>query len=376
MISNAGGQVQYWAQYGLTAAYGAETAHATLSVAQNAPTPVTVEITGLNRATKYHYRLCASDSQQNGGPGCGADRTFTTQSFACGETVTKSVRLTADVFCTDTAGLVLGADGIDINLAGFDLSTLIGSGGGVAAISNDGFDGVTIRNGSLIGAMQLTGASGNVIRDVDAQGAGDVVHIEGGSGNEIRSSRLFARGSGVAANGSDDLVVANTHITSLIGAGISAHGDGARILRNELEATNSVVSSGISLTGSNDRVVDNRITGPWLAGGLVLLGGADNVIAENHVSDTGDPAFNMDARFGDGIFVGAFTAGTLLRNNLAENNTDDGIQVQASDARLRDNTAFNNGDFGIDAAAGVTDLGGNSASGNGNPVQCRNVFCQ
>jgi parallel beta-helix repeat protein len=270
----------------------------------------------------------------------------------------------------------VGADGIDINLAGFDLSTLIGSGGGVAAIRNDGFDGVTIRNGSLIGAMQLTGASGNVIRDVDAQGAGDVVHIEGGSGNEIRSSRLFARGSGVAANGSDDLVVANTHITSLIGAGISAHGDGARILRNELEATNSVVSSGISLTGSNDRVVDNRITGPWLAGGLVLLGGADNVIAENHVSDTGDPAFNMDARFGDGIFVGAFTAGTLLRNNLAENNTDDGIQVQASDARLRDNTAFNNGDFGIDAAAGVTDLGGNSASGNGNPVQCRNVFCQ
>jgi large repetitive protein len=222
----------------------------------------------------------------------------------------------------------------------------------------------------------LTGASGNVIRDVDAQGAADVVHIEGGSGNEIRSSRLFARGSGVAANGSDDLVVANTHITSVIGAGISAHGDGARILRNELEATNSVVSSGISLTGSNDRVVDNRITGPWLAGGLVLLGGADNVIAENHVSDTGDPAFNMDARFGDGIFVGAFTAGTLLRNNLAENNTDDGIQVQASDARLRDNTAFNNGDFGIDAAAGVTDLGGNSASGNGNPVQCRNVFCQ
>jgi parallel beta-helix repeat protein len=375
VISDTGGQVQYWAQYGLTTAYGAETARATVNVLQNTPTPVTVEIAALTRSTKYHYRLCASDSPPKGEPGCGADRTFTTQSFACGETVTRSVRLTSDVFCSDTKGLAVGADGIDINLAGFELSTPFGSGGGSDAITNDGFDDVTIRNGSLTGATRLTGASGNLIRDVDAEGGGDVIHIEGGTGNEVRSSRIFARGSGVAANDSDDLVVADTDVTVALGAGISVQGNGTRILNNELAVTNRVFTSAVSLTGSNGRIVDNRITGPWLTGGLVLLGGADNVIAENEVSDTGDPTFDDDARFGDGIFVGAFTAGTLLRNNLLEKNADDGIQVQASDARLRDNTARTNGDFGIDAAAGVTDRGGNSATGNGNPLQCLNVFC-
>jgi hypothetical protein len=63
------------------------------------------------------------------------------------------------------------------------------------------------------------------------------------------------------------------------------------------------------------------------------------------------------------------------RPNLVHDNTGDGIEVQATNARLRDNSATVNGDFGIDAAAGVTDLGGNFASGNGNPLQCRNVFC-
>jgi parallel beta-helix repeat protein len=99
------------------------------------------------------------------------------------------------------------------------------------------------------------------------------------------------------------------------------------------------------------------------------------VIAENEVSGASDEFTPPGDRFGDGIFVGGFTAGTLLRNNLARDNADDGIQVLSPAARLRDNLATDNGDFGIDAAAGVTDLGGNGASGNGNPLQCRNVFC-
>jgi parallel beta-helix repeat protein len=376
VISDTGGQVEYWAQYGLTTAYGAETAHSTVTVGQNVPTSVAVEIGGLARSMKYHYRLCASDSQQKGGPGCGADRTFTTQSFACGETVTTSVRLTGSVFCADTAVLVVGANGIDINLAGYELSTPFGVGGGSAVIVNDGFDDVTIRNGSLFGATLLTGASRNLIRGVEATGGGDVIHIEGGASNAIRSSILLGRGSAITVVDSDDLVISGNRATSAIGTGIQVQGDGARIANNELPLANSVFASGIALRGSDGRVVGNRITGPWLAGGLVLVAGADNVIAENEVSDTGEEEFAMDAQFGDGIFVRAFTAGTLLRNNFVQRNTGDGIQVQASSARLRDNTAVENGDFGIDAAAGVTDQGGNTAFGNGNPLQCRNVLCQ
>jgi parallel beta-helix repeat protein len=77
----------------------------------------------------------------------------------------------------------------------------------------------------------------------------------------------------------------------------------------------------------------------------------------------------------DGIFIGAFTAGTVLRDNYAHDNDDDGFDIRGVDTRLEDNRADDNGDFGIDAVAGVTDLGGNTATGNGNPLQCRNVFC-
>jgi parallel beta-helix repeat protein len=78
---------------------------------------------------------------------------------------------------------------------------------------------------------------------------------------------------------------------------------------------------------------------------------------------------------GDGIIVRAEAVGTRLRDNVANSNSDDGIDVRSATTRLRDNHADDNGDFGIDAVVGVVDLGGNTASGNGNPLQCRNVFC-
>lgn len=378
VVSNVAGDVEYWAQFGPTTSYGSETGHLTVPVEPGIAQNVVLEIGGLARSTTYHYRVCASDSQQTGGSGCGVDRTFTTQSFACGESVTASVRLTGRVFCAEvTPGLVVGANGIDINLAGHSLETLVGSGGGFTAISNTGgHDDVTIRNGTLVGATRLIGASRNLVRDVEAFGGSDVIYIEGGSGNEVRANQLRARGSSIAGVDTNDLVVANNSASGGLSAGIRVTGARARIVRNDLPFSGGGIVAGIELFGNDGRIVDNRVTGPWPAGGIVLRAGANNVIAENEVSDAGNenvpPFFDQG---NDGIFVGAFTAGTLLRDNLVQRNVGDGIEVQASNARLGDNRAFDNGDFGIDAAAGVTDLGGNVASGNGNPLQCRNVFC-
>jgi parallel beta-helix repeat protein len=280
------------------------------------------------------------------------------------------------VFCADSVGLVVGANGLDINLAGHEIGTPFGSGGGSAAIVNTGgYDDVTIRNGSLVGAVRLVGASRNLIRDVDALGGSDVIRIEGGDANEIRASTLRARGAGISAVGSNGLVIANNDATGGLGPGIRVRGDRARIVRNELPLpTSGGFVAGIDFAGSDNRVVDNVVTGPWPGGGIVLLAGAGNLIAENEVSGAALPQ-GPGSQFGDGIFVGAFTAGTLLRDNLANMNEGDGIELQGSNARLKDNSANANGDFGIDAAAGVTDLGGNGAFGNGNPLQCRNVFC-
>jgi hypothetical protein len=375
VISDAGGSVEYWFQYGLTPAYGAETPHGSVTAQQNVPREVSSPVTGLARSTVYHYRLCARDTQQTGGPGCGADHTFKTQSFACGETVTASVRLTGTVFCESGPGLVVGADGIVIDLAGFSVATLTGSGGGDAAIVNTGHDDVTIRNGDLVGYTRLTDASRNSIRNVDAFSGSDVIQIEGGQGNSVRWSTITARVSSIAAVGSDDLVVVGNRLTGNLGPAVRVETDGSRIAHNEVPAPGRIFASGIQLIGSNARIVDNQVSGQWLAGGIWLRAGADNVIAENEVTDVGDDTPPFQDNFNDGIFVGTFTAGTLLRDNVVERSTGDGIEVQASNARLGGNRALDNGDFGIDAASGVTDLGGNFAVGNGNPLQCRNVVC-
>lgn len=375
VISNSGGAVEYWAEYGLTDAYGSESTHQTVQTQQNVPEGVQVAIAGLARSTTYHFRICATDSQQTGGPGCGADRIFKTQSFACGEPVTTDIRLTGPAFCESGPALVVGADGINVNLAGYELATPTGFGGGSTAILSEGQDDVIVHNGSVVGAIRLTDASRNVIRNIAASGGSDVIHIEGGAGNAVRFNTLFGRAAAIVVEASDDFVAVGNHATSGLFAGIRVHANGARIAHNVVPATGPIVSTGIDLFGSDGRIVDNEVSGRWIAGGIVLRAGANNVIAENVVSDAGsaDPPF--EDQFNDGIFVGAFTAGTLLRDNIVQRNTGDGIEVQATNARIGGNQAYDNGDFGIDAAAGVTDLGGNVASGNGNPLQCRNVFC-
>src|SRR4029079_510636 len=123
-------------------------------------------------------------------------------------------------------------------------------------------------------------------------------------------------------------------------------------------------------------IVGNQVTGPFLAGGIVLDGGSNNVIADNTVSAIRFPEGQPpDPHFADGIIVNPFTAGTLLRGNLVQRNDRDGFDIKATSARLRDNSAFDNRLLGIDAVAGVTDLGGNHAHGNGTAAQCVNVTC-
>jgi parallel beta-helix repeat protein len=380
VVSDAGGQVEYWAQYGPTTGYGSETAHQTITVAQNAPVTVHVTISGLQRATTYHYRLCAQDGSQRGGPGCGADKQFTTQSYGCGDTVTTDVRLTGNLDCPQQPGFIVGAAGIDINLAGHGMFGGIASGGGgPTGIDNpNGFDDVTIRNGT-VGAfgtgISITNASRNHILNITAGAAGNAVDIHGGQDNEIRHGDLFGRSFGIHATGTG-LVVADTSSTGGFGDGISVSGDEARIVRNRAIRSGGdfPIASGIRFVGSEGRVARNLISGAWSAGGLVALGSHD-VLVDNQVFDATDPGIpNPPPEYGDGIFVGGFASGMVLRGNRAERNGSDGIDVRASGTKLDTNAAFNNGGWGILAVAGVTDLGGNTAGGNG-AGQCQNVFC-
>src|SRR5215211_8549989 len=189
VVADTAGTVEYWAEYGLTDAYGSESQHLTIAVQKNAPATVGVQLTGLARSTPYHYRLCARDSSQKGGPGCGADRSVRTQSVACGETVTTDVRLTGDLDCRGapvlSPGLAVGAAGIDINLGGFKILGPVNSGGG---------------------------------------GAQDGIDIKGGEANAVRRSSATGRIGGIVVSQSNVAIVANNSATGNFANGLSFDG--------------------------------------------------------------------------------------------------------------------------------------------------------
>jgi parallel beta-helix repeat protein len=382
IATDTAGPVEYWFEYGPTAAYGSESPHVTWPyLAPGDRGEVGFKLEGLSRSTTYHYRVCAKDSTQKGGPGCGEDRTVKTQSFACGETVTADVRFTGSVVCQTlppgASGLVIGAPGITIDLHGYNLQGPSAS--RAAAIDNSGgFDDVTVRgidnvgmySGSTLagfpGGVHLENASGNRVLYVRTS-----VDLSGGSGNEVRHS--FLNGEGLRARNTSGLVVAD-NVADFGPIDLSGLLD-SRVVRNSMHPPYwwFCCEHAIRLAGNRNVIKENSVSG-W-AGGLVLLSGADNKLLDNTVFETHlaqtDP-YGVD---GDGIFVGAFTAGTILRGNLVHDNEGDGIDVHAAETRITDNGADDNGDFGIDAVPGVTDGGGNSASGNGNPLGCRNVAC-
>jgi hypothetical protein len=66
---------------------------------------------------------------------------------------------------------------------------------------------------------------------------------------------------------------------------------------------------------------------------------------------------------------------TLLWENGARRNGQDGILVRSSSTTVLANRAFLNADFGIEAIDGTQDGGNNHAANNGNPAQCLNITC-
>ncbi len=369
MVSDAGGAIEYWVEYGPTDDYGSQTPHATVTAGRLEARSVFRQITGLERSTSYHYRFCAQDASQRGGPGCGSDASFTTQRVHCGDTVTEDVRLVASMLCGGSftrPGLVIGAPDVEIDLNGFRFE---GPGAGQGsptptAIDNTGgFASLTVRNGSISSwgvGVELDAAADNRLIDLDASGNTSGVRVEGGSGHVIRRSVMHGTryGLGLGVVDSDELVVADSK-----GSLWLVRGNRARVVRNEL-TFGPPFSVCMTIFGSDHRIAYNKVSG-CDNGGIVLQAGANDRFV-------GNESFNSTP---DGISIGAFTMNTLLRGNYAHDNLDDGIDVRGTGTRLRDNRADDNGDFGIDAVAGVTDLGGNTASGNGNTLQCRNVFC-
>lgn len=271
----------------------------------------------------------------------GAERFLTTPfvvpalPLACGATLTQDTLLDADLHCPAGNALIIGADGIAVDLNGH---TITGSGSdpGSGGIDNPGFDGVSILNGT-----------------VDGFGSG--IRFKGGA---------------------DDGFVATIHASSNLAYGIVLSDSDRNVVDGNIAVGNGSTtpgpsSAGIGLIRSNE----NHLEENYLvnnADGLLLVQSNRNTIQENRSCDRG-----CDGNAKTGVVLVDSDDNNLF-NNEASENVRAGIFIdQNSTANsLGGNLATNNGGIGINTSPTSIDLGGNRASDNRGPVQCRNVACQ
>jgi large repetitive protein len=280
-----------------------------------------------------------------------------TQAFAdhvsCGDVITEDTTLDSDLFCPANApALEIGADHVELDLGGNDVSV---SGTGVL---NEGYDHVTVRNGSAgfgVGIV-ISDADHNRVEDVTGGGYGGGLLLERSDHNRILGNRFEGDDFGGLQlwDGSDDNVIERNRLFGGLSPALSVYGsDGNLIRRNALFGSHTA-SLRVGPGADGTTVSRNDFDGQ--AGGL-------------------SPP-------GDGIVVDAETTNTLLVRNDVRGFTGsgfpvyvgDGIRVESPSTTITRNVSNDNGRWGILAVPGVIDGGGNTASGNG-LGQCLNVSC-
>ncbi len=307
---------------------------------------------------------------------------------ACGSTITSHTKLRADLINCPADGLVIGADGITLDLG---RRTIDGAGSG-SGIRLAGHRNVTIKGGTVrefATGVVVENASGARVRDLTVRAvAGRAIDVTGGSANAFEdvtstgnrtglaltdTTRNTVRGStftdnaitGVLLFGATRNRVELNRFAGNVGNGVAAveGADGNTIAANTVEGS----QTGLIVDAAHDNLLSlNHITG---AGDGVLIAGDRNKVAGNLV-DRSVGGCEGCSGWGIGVTGGA---GNLVTANVVQRSRSDGINVAAPGTWIAFNLALRNGGRGIWAVKGVRDGGGNHASGNGAP--CVGVRC-
>jgi large repetitive protein len=343
----------------------------------------------------------------------------------CGDEITTDTTLDSDLLDCQNNGIVIGADGITLDLNGHSIN---GDGSEFAGcnpkkelcdvgVANDGHDGVTVRDGSVRGfgiGVLVGGAKKNRVLKISSSQHAFFGAALGGSSRSVIRGGSFSRniapeGDGIGVFGSDRIRIVHNKIRRNPGPGIHLFDSKKNVIkknvfsrngpallmerahRNEVQRNRVSKGGGILVApGNRNEIARNRVSraldsisidkgrGNRVVGNVVGrarkvgirlgfpgFGGAHNVVRGNLVRGSGT----------DGYAVSDEDDHSLLKRNVARRNGDDGFDVESDSTTLTKNRAVRNGDLGIEAVAGVTDGGGNKAHGNGDPAQCTNIAC-
>ncbi|WP_432937985.1 right-handed parallel beta-helix repeat-containing protein [Kribbella sp. CA-253562] len=220
----------------------------------------------------------------------------------CGQVLTRSSLITNDLTNCPNDGLVIGANGITVDLDG---SVVDGTGQG-AGIRNPGFDAVTVTGGTVQefdhGVQLTAGTALGIVRGLavrlnqetgiqltDADG--------GGNGNIVRENTLAGNGSGISLEGGTQ---------------------GAAVLRNTIGGS---TRQGLQVLASSGNTLEgNTVTGSSETG-LLLDAAGNNTMVSNSVIASAKTA----------ILVQAGSNANRLEGNTVRDG-ESGIQLVDSDA--------------------------------------------
>jgi parallel beta-helix repeat protein len=319
----------------------------------------------------------------------------------CGDTITADTTLDRDLSDCPSNGILIGADGITLDLNGHTIS---GNGKLVrrcgrreicdVGVANDDHTGVTIRNGSVrrfaigVGVMRvrdnrlvkltssenqffgflIAGSARTVIRDStgidnpapDGDGLGvfgshDLrivgnsfrrnaqlgMHIEDSSENLVKGNVFVRNGDfGILMEGDDNQLRANRSVRDGVAAIQVGPGSRNVIVGNRIHRS----GEGIGLEKTRGTVVARNVVVSVRHDGIRLgmwdppLGNTRTVVRRNLVVDSGRDGFRVAQRDIDALLVG----------NVARRSADDGFDIDSPSARLRANRAVASGDLDVD----------------------------
>jgi len=281
--------------------------------------------------------------------------------LSCGQTITADTTLENDIGPCPNFGIIVGADGVTLNLNGHTVTGTPAAGdkAGVFLLNRTG---VTVSNGTVTAfdiGVAIDGGSGNTVTGVSARdnigGTGGI----GGDGIAILSSR-------------NNRILDNQTINNAPYSGIglysrrdSDHPGTPAVVRDNLISGNSVSGNIISrnrttpigtdndgIRVENDAVfntfTNNRVSRNGLDGIALFADTADNIVRDNSVDGNG--FYRTTARRGSGIIVFSRSARNVVENNLVTRNADSGIDIRqpvgtsagATSNRIANNTAVGN----------------------------------
>jgi parallel beta-helix repeat protein len=295
--------------------------------------------------------------------------------LGCGATLTKNTTLTADILhCSGTA-LVIGADGITVNLAGHTISGI--NAAGSEGIANDGHAGVQIVGSGKISDFRLNGVGmreapesvvrGLTIRRIGAGGvegepvsAGIAILDSPGSqiiGNDVANAVEAYQADGADVINSGGSVVRGNSLSRNSWDGLALLASPAsRITGNQLDANGN---NGTEVNGGSDGVTvagnsadDNQLFG-------IVVGAAQKARV------VGNSARRNDT----GLFFFDLHASLIAGNSATANRSGlelTGGQFGSDGNRLSDNTANRNLESGLGVVDGANAnfVSGNTANGN------------